>query len=74
MQKHRCSAQSDLTPSSRCLSKRSKDYNQESVSPKEMLAELGSDNQAPPRYFSSVHETCEKYNDSRDHQFDRSLD
>jgi len=34
----------DLTPSSRCLSKRLKDYNEEGVSPKEMVAELSSDN------------------------------
>ena len=39
------------------------DNNAESVAPKEMLAELGADNQALTRYFRSAHETCEKYND-----------
>ena len=42
---------------------RLKDNNEESISPKEMLAELSSDNQALTRYFRSAHETCEKYND-----------
>ena len=42
---------------------RLKDNNDESVVPKEMLAELGADNQALTRYFRSAHETCEKYND-----------
>jgi starvation-inducible DNA-binding protein len=39
------------------------DNNDESVSPKEMLAELSADNQALTRYFRSAHEVCEKYND-----------
>jgi starvation-inducible DNA-binding protein len=42
---------------------RLKDNNDESVGPKEMLAELCADNQALTRYFRSTHETCEKYND-----------
>jgi starvation-inducible DNA-binding protein len=42
---------------------RLKDNNDESVAPKEMLAELSTDNQALTRYFRSAHETCEKYND-----------
>lgn len=42
---------------------RLKDNNEESISPKAMLAELSSDNQALTRYFRSAHETCEKYND-----------
>src|SRR5260221_5925467 len=42
---------------------RLKDNNDESVDPKEMLAELSADNQALTRYFRSAHETCEKYND-----------
>ena len=42
---------------------RLKDNNEESVAPKEMLAELNADNQALTRYFRSAHETCEKYND-----------
>ena len=42
---------------------RLKDNNEESISPKEMLAELSSDNQALTRYFRSAHETCEKYNE-----------
>src|SRR5271170_396129 len=42
---------------------RLKDNNDESVAPKEMLAELSGDNQALTRYFRSAHETCEKYND-----------
>jgi starvation-inducible DNA-binding protein len=42
---------------------RLEDNNEESVSPKDMLAELSSDNQALTRYFRSAHETCEKYND-----------
>lgn len=42
---------------------RLKDNNDESVAPKEMLAELSADNQALTRYFRSAHETCEKYND-----------
>ena len=42
---------------------RLKDNNDESVDPKEMLAELSTDNQALTRYFRSAHDTCEKYND-----------
>jgi starvation-inducible DNA-binding protein len=42
---------------------RLKDNNDESVAPKEMLAELSADNQALTRYFRSAHETCEKYGD-----------
>ncbi len=42
---------------------RLKDNDDESVTPKEMLAELSADNQALTRYFRSAHETCEKYND-----------
>lgn len=42
---------------------RLKDNNDESVSPKEMLAELRADSQALTRYFRSAHETCERYND-----------
>jgi len=42
---------------------RLKDNNDESVVPKEMLAELGADNQALTRYFRSAHETCEEYKD-----------
>jgi len=42
---------------------RLKDNNEESVAPKEMLAELSADNQALTRYFRSAHETCDKYND-----------
>jgi starvation-inducible DNA-binding protein len=42
---------------------RLKDNNEESVAPKEMLAELNADNQALTRYFRSTHETCDKYND-----------
>jgi starvation-inducible DNA-binding protein len=42
---------------------RLKDNDEERVAPKEMLAELASDNRALTRYFRSAHETCEKYND-----------
>jgi starvation-inducible DNA-binding protein len=42
---------------------RLKDNNDESVAPKDMLAELSADNQALTRYFRSTHEICEKYND-----------
>jgi starvation-inducible DNA-binding protein len=42
---------------------RLKDNNDESVLPKEMLAELCADSQALTRYFRSAHETCDKYND-----------
>src|ERR1700726_295338 len=40
---------------------RLKDNDNESVTPKEMLAELSADNQALTRYFRGAHETCEKY-------------
>jgi starvation-inducible DNA-binding protein len=42
---------------------RLKDNDNESVAPKQMLAELSADNQALTRYFRATHETCEKYND-----------
>ena len=42
---------------------RLKDNDAERVAPKEMLAELTTDNQSLTRYFRSAHETCEKYND-----------
>jgi starvation-inducible DNA-binding protein len=42
---------------------RLKDNNDESVAPKEMLAELNADNQALTRYFRATHETCDKFND-----------
>src|SRR6202041_494914 len=42
---------------------RVKDNNDESVAPKEMLAELSADNQALTRYFRAAHETCDKYNE-----------
>lgn len=42
---------------------RLKDNNEETVSPKDMFAELTADNQALTRYFRSAHETCDKYND-----------
>ena len=42
---------------------RLKDNDEESVAPKEMLAELATDNRELTRYFRSAHETCEKYND-----------
>jgi starvation-inducible DNA-binding protein len=42
---------------------RIKDNNDEHVSPKEMLSELNSDNQALTRYFRAAHEVCDKYND-----------
>jgi starvation-inducible DNA-binding protein len=42
---------------------RLKDNNDESVAAKEMLSELGADNQALTHYFRSAHEACEKYND-----------
>src|SRR5271168_1445619 len=42
---------------------RLKDNNDESLAPKEMLAELSADNQALTRYFRSAHGTCDKYND-----------
>jgi len=37
--------------------------NEESVTPKGMLAELFSDNQQLTRSLRSTHEVCEKYND-----------
>jgi starvation-inducible DNA-binding protein len=45
------------------LHQRLKDNNDDSVAPKEMLAELCADNQALTRYFRSAHETCDKYDD-----------
>jgi starvation-inducible DNA-binding protein len=42
---------------------RLKDNNDESVAPKDMLAELSADNQSLTRYFRSAHETCDKRND-----------
>jgi len=39
------------------------DNNEESVTPKEMLAELFSDNQQLTRSLRSTHEVCEKHND-----------
>jgi starvation-inducible DNA-binding protein len=42
---------------------RLEDNDEEDVSPKHMLSELSSDNQALTRYFRAAHETCEKYND-----------
>src|SRR5277367_1126511 len=42
---------------------RLKDNDDQRVSPKDMLAELGADNQTLTRYLRSAHETCEKKND-----------
>ena len=42
---------------------RLKDNNEESVPPKNMLAELTADNQHPARFLRSTHVLCEKYND-----------
>src|SRR6266478_4576228 len=42
---------------------RVKDNNEESVSPKEMLAELRADNQQLTRSLRGTHEVCEKHND-----------
>src|ERR1700686_5473047 len=42
---------------------RLQDNNDESVAPKETLAELSADNQALTRYFRSAHETCNKHDD-----------
>ena len=42
---------------------RLKDSDEESLTPKGMLAELNTDNQALTRYFRSAHEICDKYND-----------
>jgi starvation-inducible DNA-binding protein len=39
------------------------DNDKENITPRDMLAELGADNQALTRYFRSAHEICEKYND-----------
>jgi starvation-inducible DNA-binding protein len=43
---------------------RLKDNDNESVAPKQMLAELSADNRALTRYFRTARETCEKYNDA----------
>ena len=42
---------------------RLQDNNEESVAPKEMLAELSADNQQLTRSLRSTHEVCEKHND-----------
>src|SRR5258708_37711066 len=42
---------------------RLQDNNEESVTPKEMLAELLADNQRLTRSLRSTHEVCEKHND-----------
>jgi starvation-inducible DNA-binding protein len=42
---------------------RLKDNDEQGVTPKGMLAELSTDNQALTRYFRSAHEICEKHND-----------
>jgi starvation-inducible DNA-binding protein len=42
---------------------RLKDNDEESISPKAMLAELSADNQALARFFRSAHQACEKYSD-----------
>ena len=42
---------------------RLQDNNEEAVTPKEMLAELFSDNQQLIRSLRSTHEVCEKHND-----------
>ncbi len=42
---------------------RLQDNNEESVTPKEMLAELFADNQQLTRSMRSTHEVCEKHND-----------
>jgi starvation-inducible DNA-binding protein len=42
---------------------RLKDNDNESVAPKQMLAELSTDNQTLTRYCRATHESCEKYND-----------
>ncbi len=42
---------------------RLKDNNGESVTPKEMLAELCVDNQQLTRFLRSTHEVCDKFND-----------
>ncbi len=42
---------------------RLKDNSEESVMPKDMLAELRADNQQLTRYLRSAHEVCDKHND-----------
>ena len=42
---------------------RLKDNSREFVAPKDMLEELGADNQKLTQYFRSAHEVCEKHND-----------
>jgi len=42
---------------------RLQDNNAESVTPKDMLAELCADNQQLTRYLRSAHEVCDKHND-----------
>ena len=42
---------------------RLKDNNVESITPKEMLAELCADNQQLTRFLRSAHEVCDKFND-----------
>ncbi len=42
---------------------RLKDNNVESVTPKDMLAELSADNQQLTRFLRSTHEVCDKFND-----------
>ncbi len=42
---------------------RLKDNNVESVTPKDMLAELCADNQQLTRFLRSTHEVCDKHND-----------
>jgi starvation-inducible DNA-binding protein len=42
---------------------RLKDNNEEGVTPKDMLGELSTDNQALTRYLRTAHELCDKHND-----------
>jgi len=42
---------------------RLKDNNEESVTPKDMLAEVCADNQQLTRFLRSTHEVCDKFND-----------
>jgi starvation-inducible DNA-binding protein len=42
---------------------RLKDNSEESVMPKDMVAELRADNQQLTRYLRSAHEICDKHND-----------
>src|SRR5271154_4123061 len=49
---------SDITRNQRL-----KDNNKESVTPKEMLTELRSDNQQLTRFLRATHEVCDQYND-----------